>query len=213
MRSGLGLQLPPASNGASSTATTICTTSTTGKTRTAERLCKAVISLSRPTPAAAAVAPSHNAATTHAPVGYAVGHELRAKSGPGIGQPGAEGDQRVEAAMAAQRVRGKRHGAERAHAERQRKRRGVGAALPRRPHHEPADPRDDRDGRDHLPAARGLAEEADADNQQRKDADRERRLDDRDRDQRQRRGLHGPASEHTARAAEPARAGGQALDE
>ncbi len=68
MMSGSGLQLPPASNGASRTATTICTTSTTGKTRTGERLCKAVISLTRPTPAAPAVAPSHNAAATHAPL-------------------------------------------------------------------------------------------------------------------------------------------------
>jgi hypothetical protein len=33
----------------------------------AERLCKAVISLSKPTAAAAAVAPSHSAAATHAP--------------------------------------------------------------------------------------------------------------------------------------------------
>jgi len=62
------------------------------------------------------------------------------------------------------------------------------------PHHEPADAHDDREGRDYLAAARGLAEEADADEQQRDDADRERRLDDRDRDQRQRRGLRGPAA-------------------
>jgi len=68
MGSGSGLQLPPASSGASSIATTICTTSTTGKTRIGERLCKAVISLSKPTPPAVAVAPSHTAAATHAPV-------------------------------------------------------------------------------------------------------------------------------------------------
>jgi len=95
--------------------------------------------------------------------------------------------------VAAQRVWDQRHRAEHAHAERQRKRRGVGAALHRRPHHEPADAHDDREGRDYLAAARGLAEEADADEQQRDDADRERRLDDRDRDQRQRRGLARPS--------------------
>ncbi len=61
--SASGLQLSPASSGASSTATTIWTTSTTGKTRIAERLCSAVISDSSPAPPAATVAPSHSAAT------------------------------------------------------------------------------------------------------------------------------------------------------
>ena len=67
MTSGSGLQLSPASSGASSTATTICTTSTTGKTWIGERVCSAVISHSSPMTAAAAVAASQTAANTYAP--------------------------------------------------------------------------------------------------------------------------------------------------
>jgi hypothetical protein len=62
-----GLQLSPASSGARSTATTIWTTSTTGKTRIAERLWRAVISESSPVPPATAVAASHARATSHVP--------------------------------------------------------------------------------------------------------------------------------------------------
>ena len=67
MTSASGLQLSPASSGASSTATTICTTSTTGKTWIGERVCSAVISHSSPTTAAAAVAASHTTASRYAP--------------------------------------------------------------------------------------------------------------------------------------------------
>lgn len=67
MRSGSGLQRSPASSGASSTATTIWTTSTTGNTRIAERDCRAVISLSSPTPAASAVAASQTSAIHQPP--------------------------------------------------------------------------------------------------------------------------------------------------
>ena len=67
MRSGSGLQCSPASNGASTTATTIWTTSTTGNTRMAERDWSAVISLSSPTPAASAVAANQTSAIHQPP--------------------------------------------------------------------------------------------------------------------------------------------------
>jgi len=58
------LKRSPSSSGASTTGTAVCVTNTTGATWIAGRSCKALISLSAPTPDAAAVDSPHAAAAT-----------------------------------------------------------------------------------------------------------------------------------------------------